>query len=61
MFLISLVVDRSTGDLVYFTQDTPHRQCWPEAALVSTSKQALGGVDRRQVHVSKREHRELAP
>ncbi len=42
MFLISLVVDRSTGDLVYLIQDTPHPPRRPEAPLVSTSKQALG-------------------
>src|SRR4051794_18103744 len=42
VFLISLVVDRSTGDLVYLIQDTPHPQRQLEAPLVSTSKQALG-------------------
>lgn len=42
MFLISLVVDRSTGDLVYLIQGTPHPQRQPEAPLVSATKQAPG-------------------
>jgi hypothetical protein len=41
VYLISLVVDRFTGDLVYLINDTPTTRASSGSLLVKTSKHAL--------------------